>query len=384
MNLRHTLDYLARLVQQDADRQKAAARGEQCDAPADYLASTAAHAWVQRAEAEQRAETAEQDAERFKADHEAACRTIADMHEAATGRTGMGPIRGVVEDVADVRARAQEMETDRDRWRDATEERIHRHNDYRRRLAAVLALPANSHFNDIIEYAARTLTRNGERLLAAEEAVNRRDATLQRVRDADTLADALTAVGEHDGLPPEAARAAAEFAAAAEQPAAIDAERERDHAITLAVAEQARAEAVHVADRATQTLLRIKHARTAADAWTALGAHYHLPATEAGRRARDWRSTAERYATERAEAASVLGAQYMGDAERYQSAWHSARIRAQREASHSRACRISRDAWRRDATAAKAAVSRVRALLETRLGPLATKAVLAALDTPEG
>lgn len=51
-----------------------------------------------------------QDAERYKADHLGACTTIAEMHEAATGRTGMGPIRGVVEDVADVRTRADQAE----------------------------------------------------------------------------------------------------------------------------------------------------------------------------------------------------------------------------------------------------------------------------------
>ncbi|MBT2381988.1 hypothetical protein J7E90_33125, partial [Streptomyces sp. ISL-111] len=54
--------------------------------------------------------TAKQNADRHYADHRAACRTIAEMHQAATGRTGMGPIRGVVEDVADVRARAQATE----------------------------------------------------------------------------------------------------------------------------------------------------------------------------------------------------------------------------------------------------------------------------------
>ncbi|GHA28841.1 hypothetical protein GCM10010372_30880 [Streptomyces tauricus] len=47
------------------------------------------------------------DAERYKEDHLSACRTIAEMHEAATGRAGLGPIRGVVEDVADVRAAAE-------------------------------------------------------------------------------------------------------------------------------------------------------------------------------------------------------------------------------------------------------------------------------------
>lgn len=59
------------------------------------------------------------DAERFKADHLAGCKTIAEMYEAATGRKGMGPIRGVVEDVADVRTRADEAEKERDGLRRA-------------------------------------------------------------------------------------------------------------------------------------------------------------------------------------------------------------------------------------------------------------------------
>ncbi|XMN09337.1 DUF6011 domain-containing protein [Streptomyces griseobrunneus] len=59
------------------------------------------------------------DAERYKADHLASCKTIAEMYEAATGRKGMGPIRGVVEDVADVRSRADEAEKERDGLRRA-------------------------------------------------------------------------------------------------------------------------------------------------------------------------------------------------------------------------------------------------------------------------
>jgi hypothetical protein len=42
--------------------------------------------------------------------YEGACGTIADMHAAATGREGMGPVRGVVEDVEDVRKRAEDVE----------------------------------------------------------------------------------------------------------------------------------------------------------------------------------------------------------------------------------------------------------------------------------
>lgn len=54
------------------------------------------------------------DAERFKQDHLGACQTIAEMHAAATGRTGEGPVRGVVEDVADVRTAMLRAEEERD------------------------------------------------------------------------------------------------------------------------------------------------------------------------------------------------------------------------------------------------------------------------------
>lgn len=50
------------------------------------------------------------DAERYKADYLRACETIAQMHAAATGRPGEGPTRGVVEDVEDVRLRAERAE----------------------------------------------------------------------------------------------------------------------------------------------------------------------------------------------------------------------------------------------------------------------------------
>ncbi|MFI8200049.1 hypothetical protein ACIF6K_26595 [Streptomyces sp. NPDC085942] len=247
---------------------------EQGDASAVHLANSAAREW-------------QQDAERFKADHLAACKTIAEMHEAATGRTGMGPIRGVVEDVADVRTRAEQAEA-------GMTEIAKAYDRHRRSLAAIFARPAETPFEEITEDAAKTLTRVGARLAAAEEA---------------------------------------------------------------------RAEAKRVANRATTTLLRIKHARTAADAWAELGTYYHLPATEAGRRARAWRSVAERHATERAEAASVVGARYMGDAERFHAAWHSARLRAQRNASDLRVAQASRRRWKRRTRAAEQLLATVRQYL---------------------
>lgn len=45
-----------------------------------------------------------------------ACKTIAAMHAAAVGRDDEGPIRGVVEDVEDVRLRAERVRDLRDRW----------------------------------------------------------------------------------------------------------------------------------------------------------------------------------------------------------------------------------------------------------------------------
>jgi hypothetical protein len=69
------------------------------------LAETGTAYGKHRAAAADAVREAEADAERYKADHLSACQTIAAMHAAATGRTGMAPIRGVVEDVADMRAR---------------------------------------------------------------------------------------------------------------------------------------------------------------------------------------------------------------------------------------------------------------------------------------
>lgn len=55
--------------------------------------------------------------ERVKADYQHACETIARMHEAATGRSGEAPARGVVEDVAELRERAEAAEAKLDRVR---------------------------------------------------------------------------------------------------------------------------------------------------------------------------------------------------------------------------------------------------------------------------
>lgn len=67
------------------------------------------------------------DLDEMRRSYEGACKTIADMHAAATGRSGRGPNRGVVEDVADVRARmlaAEESLTNEQRARAEAEAKL--------------------------------------------------------------------------------------------------------------------------------------------------------------------------------------------------------------------------------------------------------------------
>ncbi|MEU0037229.1 hypothetical protein [Streptomyces sp. NPDC006333] len=78
----------------EADELRRTVAGQQNAIQAAHGRTAAAEAAIVEAEAE---------AERFKADCLSACGTIADMHAAAVGEV-RGPIRGVVEDVADVRA----------------------------------------------------------------------------------------------------------------------------------------------------------------------------------------------------------------------------------------------------------------------------------------
>ncbi|MFD9853435.1 hypothetical protein ACFWXZ_14400 [[Kitasatospora] papulosa] len=189
------------------------------------------------------------------------------------------------------KAKAQEIEADRDMMEDSRDSAI-RAREQAQQDAAAQWTRADALDRMCREHRARA-DNAAEELAERSKRDGRTEATLQRVRDAATLAQALAAVAEHDGLTPAQAAASAAFAAAAEKPAAVEAEREREHAIRLAAVEQARAEAVRVADRATSTLLRIRHARTAADAWVILGEHYHMHSTEAGRAARRWRTTAE-------------------------------------------------------------------------------------------
>ncbi|MFS0695109.1 hypothetical protein [Streptomyces nitrosporeus] len=191
----------------------------------------------------------------------------------AYGRTGNA--------LTDAGRKVEQAEAEARRWQDACTERISRHNDYRRRLAAVLAMPENTTFNQLIEYAARTLTRSGERLLAAEERTKELSLLHQKACRALDLM-------QHDR---DAHRARAEQAERVARSAAKDT-----------------ADAIRRADQAER----------------------------------------------RAETASVLGARYMGDAERYHAAWHSARLRAQLNASRLRTVQASRRRWKNRAETAAA------------------------------
>lgn len=111
----------------------------------------------------------------------------------------------------------------------------------------------------LAEDQAATIRSQLARITAAE-------GTLARVRDADTLGEALIAVHEHDGLTPAAAAAHAAFLTAADRPDAVQAERDREHAIALAVVERRARLAEHA-------LTEIARARTWPDVWAALGAH---------------------------------------------------------------------------------------------------------------
>ncbi|NML50559.1 hypothetical protein HHL19_12900 [Streptomyces sp. R302] len=126
---------------------------------------------------------------------------------------------------------------------------------------------------------------------------DRAEAFLDRLHRAETHRDVLAILGEHRGLTPVAARAAATFAAAAETQDAVLAEQAREHAIVLAAEKQR-------ADRAEALLDRVRAARTWGDLWAHLGMRYGYAAEQAGREARARRTLAERLANERADKAT--------------------------------------------------------------------------------
>ncbi|QAX92807.1 hypothetical protein SEA_AUSTINTATIOUS_46 [Streptomyces phage Austintatious] len=135
---------------------------------------------------------------------------------------------------------------------------------------------------------------------------DRAEAFLARLHRAETYGDVLAILGEHRGLTPVAARAAAAFAAAADSQAAVLAERDREHAVALATEKQR-------TERAEALLDRVRAARTWGDLWAHLGMRYGYTAEQAGREARDRRTAAERAADARAEEAAAALSREAGE-----------------------------------------------------------------------
>ncbi|WP_329622941.1 hypothetical protein OG357_23030 [Streptomyces sp. NBC_01255] len=158
---------------------------------------------------------AEQDRDQARADYLNACTTIAVMHAAATGRTGEGPARGVVEDVADVRTRADRHHA---AWRSA------------RRRAQV--------YDTII-------STSDDRANRAEQRAGRVEAVLRSVRDARTWVDVWTRLGMYYGFTPEQAGQEARARRTVDERIADD-RAEKADAVT--------AETKRLMDRRTKTL----------------------------------------------------------------------------------------------------------------------------------
>ncbi|MFM9777071.1 hypothetical protein [Streptomyces scabiei] len=68
------------------------------------------HAVAEYAKLRVQLEDTERERDEHKQSYLKACTTIAAMHAAAVGRGDLGPVRGVVEDVEDVRLRAEKAE----------------------------------------------------------------------------------------------------------------------------------------------------------------------------------------------------------------------------------------------------------------------------------
>ncbi|MES9554797.1 MULTISPECIES: hypothetical protein [unclassified Streptomyces] len=103
--------------------------------------------------------------------------------------------------------------------------------------------------------------------------------------------------------------------------------------------------------RAEAVLASSRDARNWADVWSHIGMYYRWTPEEAGQRARALRSADQQEAHARAETATELGVRYMAAADRYRSAWKSARRRAaeantKRQAAEALAARARRSSER--------------------------------------
>lgn len=160
----------------------------------------------------------------LKDQHQRACETIAALYEAGTGRKGLGPIRGVVEDVADARAslegtvsglraelaaagqwldqyreRAESAERERDTWR-AAESATHATGGVWDRLAQATARVSalEKVATDAQNARQEVADRLGQTRRALEDMRGYRDAAEAQYQDA--VARLMAAQAERDEL----------------------------------------------------------------------------------------------------------------------------------------------------------------------------------------
>ncbi|MER7697019.1 hypothetical protein [Streptomyces sp. NPDC096095] len=288
------------------------AHTERGDTAAVHLDRSAARAWRQRAEeyAGWLAATAQacvnpepptwgnlantvkelaQDAERFKADHLAACRTIAEMHEAATGRTGMGAIRGVVEDVADVRARAEELSLLNQTACKALDTMQH-DRDAQRARAEQAEAERDQAQRDAKEAKERARIAHVAAYRLQQRTPDAAQRVLDRIRNARHTGTVWTELGMYYGLTAgQAGQGARAWRSMAERLAVARAEKAEERAETASAlgarymgdAERYRAAWQNARRRAQQATERAERYRTSRNHWTRQALNAAATPTEA-------------------------------------------------------------------------------------------------------
>ncbi|MEU0675099.1 hypothetical protein ABZ330_19830 [Streptomyces sp. NPDC006172] len=121
-------------------------------------------------------------------------------------------------------------------------------------------------------------------------------AVLARVRNAQSLGDALAAVAEHDGLSPAAARLHARILDRADSTEARLAEQQREHDVALAVAERSATASERAAEQHRRALAAVL-ARPAGTPFAELTEYAAKTLTRAGERILDAEHRATRYRT---------------------------------------------------------------------------------------
>ncbi|MFD8611059.1 hypothetical protein [Streptomyces sp. NPDC059631] len=389
---------------------------EQGDAAAIHLANSAAAAWQQRAEnfesrakaMEQRAEAAEADAGRYS---QAAISATALSHAANKKLTRAN--KWLSDRVRELEQRAADVCTTSTEALDASQAVLRRYRE-RAEQAEAGRLAADNMLRAICDVFGGPHT---DPVVKARETLTRAEEAEQKLSDSETLGHKLSKRAER-------AEEFAKFAEAAAETAEQRLARIRDMAdnwvrrlpdsIRTATAAEAIRQAANGDDRPVMFAITGQQATAGTKEFAEQErARFERLYTRETLRADK--------AEERAEAASRVGTRHLAERDRFEAAWQSARLRAaqatrraeyrldrlrtrglytrdleQRATVAEQRAGRYRLAWlaaRRDRRADRAAmatelpavqaIERVRALLDTHLGPLATAAVRRALDGPE-